>query len=364
MFIIVFGKDPKIMANTEEDNLPAPTGGNLIFYQTEDGQTRLQVRLKDETVWLTQKQMAELFQKDVRTINEHIQYFFEEGELQREATIRKFRVVQPEGARSVERELDFYNLDVIISVGYRVKSHRGTQFRIWATQRLREYIIKGFTLDDERLKQSGGGGYFDELLARIRDIRSSEKVFWRKVLEIYATSMDYNPRAEASQQFFATLQNKMHWGAHGQTAAEVIRFRADAAKPNMGLTTWTGSRPRKADVAIAKNYLKLEEIQALNLIVSMYLDFAELQARSRKPMYMRDWIAKLDDFLHISEREILRHAGRVSHEAALSHAEDEFEKWRQRTLAEPSAVEKHFQEAIEQVKQLKAGQVPKRKKKP
>jgi hypothetical protein len=351
------------MANTVKYNLPAPEGGGLIIYQTDDGQTRLQVRLEDESVWLTQKLMAELFQKDVRTINEHIQNIFEESELQRDGTIRKFRIVQLEGARSVEREVDFYNLDVIISVGYRVKSRRGTQFRQWATQRLREYLIKGFTLDDMRLKEDGGGSYFDELLARIRDIRSSEKVFWRKVLEIYATSLDYDPSEEASRLFFATVQNKMHWGAHGQTAAEVIRARADAAKPNMGLTAWTGSRPRKMDVAVAKNYLKVEEIEALNLIVSMYLDFAELQARSQKPMYMRDWIAKLDDFLRISDREILSHAGRVSHEAALSHAEAEFETWRQRTLAEPSLVDKHFQEAIEQMKQLKTGPGPKRKKK-
>jgi hypothetical protein len=348
------------MANTEKENLPAPMGGDLILYQTEDGQTRLQVRLEGETVWLTQKQLAELFQKDVRTVNEHIQNIFEERELASDSVIRKFRIAAADGKFY---ETQHYNLDVIISVGYRVKSHRGTQFRIWATQRLREYIIKGFTMDDERLKQAGGGNYFDELLARIRDIRSSEKAFWRKVLEIYATSIDYDPSAEASRKFFATVQNKMHWGAHGQTAAEVIHARVAAAKPNMGLTAWRGSRPRKADVAVAKNYLKLDEIEALNLIVSMYLDFAELQARSRKPMYMRDWIAKLDDFLRVSDREILSHAGRVSHEAALSHAEGEFEKWRQRALEEPSLVEKHFQEAIEQAKQLKAGQSQKQKKK-
>jgi hypothetical protein len=348
------------MANTEKDDLPSPEGGELILYQTEDRQTRLQVRLKNESVWLTQKLMAELFQKDVRTINEHLRNIFRERELSPDSVIRNFRITAADGK---SYETQHYNLDVIISVGYRVKSHRGTQFRQWATQRLREYIIKGFTLDDERLKQAGGGDYFDELLARIRDIRSSERVFWRKVLEIYATSVDYDPSVEASRQFFATVQNKMHWGAHGQTAAEIIRARADAAKLNMGLTAWTGSHPRKADVAVAKNYLKLEEIEALNLIVSMYLDFAELQARSHKPMSMRGWIAKLDDFLRISEREILSHAGRVSHEAALSHAEAEFETWRQRTLAGPSLVDKHFQEAIEQVKQLKAGQGPKRKKK-
>ena len=320
------------MAHTEKENLPAPAGGDLILYQTEDGQTRLQVRLEGETVWLSLNQMADLFQRDKSVISKHIKNVFEEREFAPDSTVAKFATVQSEGGREVSREIEFYNLDVIISVGYRVKSHRGTQFRIWATQRLREYIIKGFTMDDERLKQAGGGNYFDELLARIRDIRSSEKAFWRKVLEIYAT-------------------------------AEIIHARADAAKPNMGLTSWTGSRPHKADVAVAKNYLTLEEIEALNLIVSMYLDFAELQARSRKPMYMRDWIAKLDDFLRVSERSILSHAGRVTHEAALSHAEAEFEKWRQITLSEPSPVEKHFQDAIEKVKQLKAGQASKRKKK-
>ena len=260
-------------------------------------------------------------------------------------------------------QVEYYNLDVIISVGYRVKSQRGTQFRIWATQRLREYIVKGFTLDDERLKQAGGGNYFDELLARIRDIRSSEKVFWRKVLEIYATSIDYDPGAEASQQFFATVQNKMHWAAHGQTAAEVIARRADAAKPNMGLTSWPGSHPRKEDAAIAKNYLAAEELEALNRIVTAYLEFAELQARNRKAMYMRDWIAKLDDFLRLSEHDILTHAGKVSHEAALAKAEAEYEKFRTLEAAKPSPVEIHFQEAIEQVKRLEAGKDSKRKKK-
>jgi hypothetical protein len=348
------------MANNEKQNLPAPLGGDLILYQTEDGQTRLQVRLEGETVWLTQAQMAELFQTTKQNVSLHIQNIFTEAELREQAVVKESLTT---AADSKNYATKFYNLDVIISVGYRVKSHRGTQFRIWATQRLREYIIKGFTMDDERLKQGGGGNYFDELLTRIRDIRSSEKAFWRKVLEIYATSIDYDPSAAASRQFFATVQNKMHWGAHGQTAAEVIHARADAAKPNIGLTAWTGSRPRKTDVAVAKNYLKLEEIEALNLIVSVYLDFAELQARSRKPMYMRDWIAKLDDFLRVSEREILGHADRVSHEAALSHAESEFEKWRQSKLSEPSPVEIHFQEAIEQVNQLKAGPSPKRKKK-
>ena len=329
-----------------------PNSSEIILYQTEDGRTRIQVRLDNETVWLTQKLMAELFQKDVRTINEHIQNIFEEGELSPNSTIRKFRIVQTEGTRPVSREMDFYNLDVIISVGYRVKSHRGTQFRIWATQRLREYIIKGFTLDDERLKQAGGGNYFDELLARIRDIRSSEKVFWRKVLDIYATSIDYDPNTDISHQFFAIVQNKMHWAAHGHTAAEIIAGRADAEKPNMGLTSWPGAKPTQADSEIAKNYLTMEELDTLNRIVTLYLDFAELQALNRKPMYMKDWIAKLDEFLKVSERNILTHAGSVSHEAAMKKARAEYENFRISLLDEPSPVERHFIEAVKEVKKL------------
>jgi hypothetical protein len=241
---------------------------------------------------------------------------------------------------------------VIISVGYRVKSPRGTQFRIWATQRLREYIVKGFTLDDERLKRGGGGNYFDELLARIRDIRSSEKVFWRKVLDIYATSIDYDARVEASQLFFKTIQNKMHWAAHGHTAAEVIVARADATKPNMGLASWTGDSPRKTDTAIAKNYLGAEELEALNRIVTAYLEFAELQAMGRKPMYMADWISKLDDFLKLSDREILRHAGKISHDDAVAKAELEYERFAGARAALPAPVEKHFEQAIRDVKRL------------
>ena len=243
----------------------------ILIYQTEGGRTRIDVRLEDETVWLSQKLMAELFQKDVRTINEHIKNIYSEGELEPKATIRKFRIVQTEGARQVSRNVDFYNLEVIISIGYRVKSHRGTQFRIWATQRLREYIVKGFTLDDERLKQAGGGNYFDELLARIRDIRSSEKVFWRKVIEIYATSIDYDPATDLSREFFAVVQNKMHWAGHGHTAAEIVVERADANQPNMGLTSWTGTRPSREDTEIAKNYLKHEELDTLNRIVSNHV---------------------------------------------------------------------------------------------
>jgi hypothetical protein len=327
---------------------------SIILYQTEDRETRIQVRLQGETAWLSLNQMAELFQRDKSVISKHIRNVFEEGELARKGTVAKFATVQREGRREVNRDVEFYNLDVIISVGYRVKSHRGTQFRIWATQRLREYLVKGFAMDDERLKEAGGGNYFDELLARIRDIRSSEKAFWRKVLEIYATSIDYDPNMKASQDFFATIQNKMHWAAHGHTAAEIIARRADATKPNMGLTNWPRGRVRKADVVVAKNYLGQDELAALNLIVSLYLDFAELQAHNRKPMYMRDWIAKLDDFLRLSERGILTHAGKISHEAAQAKAEVEYEKYHALGAENPSPVETDFESAVEAVKKLKA----------
>jgi hypothetical protein len=325
---------------------------DLLFYQTEDGRARIEVRFQDETAWLNQKQMAELFQVSVPTVNEHIRNIFREGELRAEPTIRKFRIVQKEGSREVVREVDHFNLDVIISVGYRVKSHRGTQFRIWATQRLREYIIKGFTLDDERLKQAGGGNYFDELLARIRDIRSSEKVFWRKVLDIYATSIDYDPNTDMSREFFAVVQNKMHWATHGHTAAEIISARSDAGRPHMGLTSWTGAKLTLADAEIAKNYLTHEELDTLNRIVSIYLDFAELQALNRKPMYMKGWVAKLDEFLKISERDILTHGGNVSHEQAIEKARIEYEKYRKGVLDEPSPVERHFVEAVKEMKKL------------
>jgi hypothetical protein len=277
----------------------------VLFYQAEDGRTRVEVRFDGETAWLSLGQMAELFQRDKSVISRHIKNLFKEGELTRDAVVANFATTASDGKTY---QVDYYNLDVIISVGYRVKAHRGTQFRIWATQRLREYLIKGFTLDDERLKRGGGGNYFDELLARIRDIRSSEKVFWRKVLEIYATSIDYDPRTESSRRFFATVQNKMHWAAHGHTAAEVIAERADASKPHMGLTSWTGPLPRKADASVAKNYLNAEEVEALNRIVNAYLEFAELQALNRKAMYMADWISKLDDYLRLSERAVLSHA--------------------------------------------------------
>lgn len=338
---------------------PAP-GGEFLFYQTEDGRTRIQVRLDAETVWLSLNQMAELFQRDKSVVSRHISNVFDEGELRQEATVAKSATVQTEGSKQVTREIEFFNLDVIISVGYRVKSQRGTQFRIWATQRLREYIVKGFAMDDERLKRRGGGQYFEELLARIRDIRSSEKEFWRKVLEIYATSIDYDPSVEASQQFFATVQNKMHWAAHGQTAAEVIHARVNAAKPQAGMTNWVGAKPSKSEAVIAKNYLSPEELNVLNRIVVAYLEFAEVQALHRKPMYMRDWIVKLDDFLRLSGRDILKHAGKISHEQAARKAEFEFEKFHRAQLAKPSQVEKDFDAAVKELNKLPA---PSRKKK-
>lgn len=326
--------------------------GEIILFQSEDGQTRIDVRLINETVWLSQKLMAELFQKDVRTINDHIKNIFEDGELQdSDSVIRNFRITAADGKTY---QVEHYSLDVIISVGYRVKSHRGVQFRVWATQQLRDYLVKGFVLNDEKFKQGKSGNYFDLLLARIRDIRSSEKEFWRKVLEIYATSIDYDPRAEASQQFFATVQNKLHWAIHGHTAAELIAARADAARPHMGLTVWPKGQvaPRKADVAVAKNYLSAEELNKLNLIVAAYLDFAALQATNQRPMYMRDWITKLDQFIQLSEREILTHAGKITAEAARAHAEHEYETYRRTLDAQPSPVEVHFDEAVKKAKQL------------
>ena len=327
-------------------------GGDILLYQTEDGQTRVEVHLDGETVWLTQKQMAELFQKDIRTINEHIGNIFEEGELKPDSVIRKFRITASDNKTY---DVLHYNLDVIISVGYRVKSHRGVQFRIWATQRLKEYIIKGFTMDDERLKRGGAGNYFDELLARIRDIRSSEKVFYRKILETYATSIDYDPRTEESHNFFATVQNKMHWAAHGQTAAELIYERADASKPNMGLTNWKSGRIRREDISVAKNYLNQNELETLNRIVSLYLDFAELQAHNRKVMYMKDWIKKLDDFLRISDQEILNHAGKISHEMAVAKAGKQFEQYQQKQIEEISPVERDFEKVISEIGRIEKG---------
>lgn len=321
----------------------------IIIYQTEDGQTKLDVRLEDETVWLTQQQLATLLQTSKQNVGQHLKNIFAEGELDEISVVKKFFTTAADGKKY---KTNHYNLDAIISVGYRVKSHVATRFRQWATRHLREYIIKGFVLDDERLKQAGAGNYFDELLARIRDIRSSEKVFWRKVLDIYATSIDYDPKVETSRHFFAVVQNKMHWATHGHTAAEIVKQRADASQPNMGLTSWSGEKVRKADVSIAKNYLTQEELDTLNRIVTIYLEFAELQALDRKPMYMADWVAKLDDFLKISDRDILTHAGKVSHKEALANAHAEYNKYRQQQLNEPSPVEQHFLEAVNEIKQI------------
>lgn len=318
---------------------------NLLIYQSEDGVTRIETRLENETVWLTQAQMADLFQKGRTTITEHIKHIFEEGELEEEVVCRYFRHTTQHGAiedKTQEREVKYYNLDVIISVGYRVKSHQGTKFRQWATVRLREYIVKGFTMNDELLKQAGGGNYFDELLARIRDIRSSEKVFWRKVLDIYATSIDYDPKTEVSQHFFKTVQNKMHFAAHGNTAAEIIYKRIDADKPNLGLTNFKGEQPNKQEIQIAKNYLTEEELNILNRTVTAYLELAELQALNRKPMYMQDWITRLDDFLRMVGNEVLQHAGAVSHDQAVKKAELEYAKYKEKSKNELSKVEKDF----------------------
>lgn len=329
-------------------NLPN-NAGEIILYQTEDGETRIEARLINESVWLTQAQISALFQRERSVITKHINNIFEEGELPQDSVCANFAHTAADGKTY---QVDYYNLDVIISVGYRVKSHRGTQFRIWATQRLRDYLIKGFAMDDERLKQAGGGNYFDELLARIRDIRSSEKVFWKKVLDIYATSIDYAPNTATSQKFFKIVQNKMHWAAHGHTAAEVIMSRADAAKPNMGLTSFSGKTPKRGDFGVAKNYLNADEIDTLNRIVSLYLEFAELRAKDRRPMYMKDWIAKLDDFLRLSERDILSHAGKISNEIAAEHAHSEFEKFKQNQLSEPSTAEKDFEKSLQTLEKI------------
>ena len=321
--------------------------GQFLLYQTPDGDSQIEVKLQDDTVWLSLDQMAELFQRNKSTISRHIKNVLEDGELQEEATIANFATVQNEGTRKVERVIAYYNLDMIISVGYRVHSYRGVQFRIWATKVLKEYIVKGFAMNDDLLKRAGGGNYFDELLARIRDIRSSEKVFYRKVLEIYALSIDYDPRVEMTQKFFKTIQNKMHYSVHGHTAAEIIYERADAEKDFMGLTTWSGAMPSKPEAEIAKNYLTHEKIKSLNRIVSLYLDFAEMQAEEHHPMYMKDWINILDDFLRISRKDILTHAGKISAKLAKEKADQEYDKFKERTKNNLSPVEIHFLENFE-----------------
>ena len=324
--------------------------GQFLLYQTPDGESKIEVKLQDDTVWLSLDQMAELFQRNKSTISRHIKNVLEEGELDENMVVAKFATTTKHGAiegKTQKHLVSYYNLDMIISVGYRVHSYRGVQFRIWATKVLKEYIVKGFALNDDLLKRAGGGNYFDELLARIRDIRSSEKVFYRKVLEIYALSIDYDPRVEMTQKFFKTVQNKMHYSVHGHTAAEIIYERADAQKDFMGLTTWSGAMPTKPEAEIAKNYLTQAEIKSLNRIVSLYLDFAEMQAEEHRPMYMKDWINILDDFLRISRKDILTHAGKISAKLAKEKADTEYDKFKERTKNDLSPVEIHFLENFE-----------------
>lgn len=316
---------------------------NIIIYQSEDGKTHLEVRLENETLWLTQQQMADLYQTSRTNIVEHIKHIYEEGELDETSTCRKFRQVRTEGNRQVEREMPFYSLDMIISLGYRVKSIIATNFRRWATERLKEYIVKGFTMDDERLKQMGGGNYWKELLDRIRDIRSSEKVMYRQVLDIYATAVDYDPRSSFSIEFFKIVQNKLHFAAHGHTAAEVIYERADAEQPFMGLKTFKGDHPTLRDARIAKNYLKEDELKVLNNLVSGYFDFAEIQAIKHRPMYMADYIQQLDNILSSTGEPLLTDSGSISHAQAMDKAETEYRQFQVRTLA---PVEKAYLETI------------------
>ena len=339
------------------DELPETGAGEFLLYQAEDGTARVECRFQNETIWLTQALMAELFQKDVRTINEHLVNIYEEGEVSREATIRKFRIVRLEGAREVVREVEHYNLDAILAVGYRVRSPRGTQFRQWATARLSEYLVKGFVLDDERLKNPPGPGvpdYFSQVVERIRDIRASERRMYLRVREILALAADYDPKDEETAVFFQTAQNKLHFAVTGKTAPELIATRADAGRANMGLTSWKGAAVRKGDVTVAKNYLGEEEITALNRIVTMFLDYAEDQAERRKQIFLRDWREKLDEFLRFNERDVLPDAGRVSREEADRKAHAEYETFaaQQRALAEQAGEEAAMKALEASVKKL------------
>ena len=325
---------------------------NVVFYQTEEGTARIQVRLHDGTAWLNQRMMAELYQVAVQTINEHVLNIYNDRELFPEATIRKFRIVQTEGNRQIERLLDFYNLDIILAVGYRVRSNRGAQFRRWATERLREFLVKGFVLDDERLKEgrSTGADYFDELLERVRDIRASEKRFYQKVRDIYTLSIDYDPKTESAKEFFQIMQNKIHWATTGHTAAELIAERADSSKPNMGLTSWKGAKVRQADIFVAKNYLLHEEIGELNRLVTMWLDYAEDQANRRRPIYMSDWRMRMDDFLQFNQRAILEHSGHISKEEARQRAQEQYEIFSQRQIEDEDALaEQEFEQDVKKL---------------
>ena len=320
-----------------ESTPPVPvTESRILFYQSEDGTSRIEVRLEEGTVWLPQVLIAELYQTTKQNISLHIRNIFDEGELQPEATVKEYLTVQHEGSRAVQRRVGYYNLDMILAIGYRVRSHRGTQFRVWATERLREYLVKGFVLDDIRLKEgrSIGADYFDELLERIRDIRASEKRFYQKIRDIYRLAIDYDPKADTTLAFFKTVQNKLHWAITGHTAAELIAERVDARKPNMGLTSWKGVKVRKGDVTVAKNYLNEDEIRNLNRIITMYLDYAEVQAERKQPIYMKDWVQKLDAFLQFNEREILTGSGQVSMEVAKKLALEEYAKFSRRRLKE------------------------------
>jgi len=335
--------------NDEGDNFQK---GELLIYQTEDGKTKIDAFFEDDTIWLNQKQIAQLYQKGVNTINEHIKHIYEEGELDYQATIRKFRIVQNEGNREVSREIDYYNLNMILAIGYRVRSHRGNQFRRWASEVLTEYMQKGFVMNDDRLKspKKFGADYFDELLERIRDIRASEKRFYQKVQDIYSLSVDYDPKVDLTREFFATVQNKLHYSVHGRTSAELIVERADASKDNMGLLTYEGSKVRKSDVTIAKNYLNEEEITALNRIVTMYLDYAEDMARQQIPMYMKDWVEALDNFLKFNRRELLTHAGKISRELAEKKAHEQYEIYNQHRIKQADEV---AADGIDELEKLK-----------
>jgi hypothetical protein len=333
--------------------VPEPvTRSQILFYQSENGSSRIEVRLDEETVWLTQALIAELYQTSIPNINIHIRNIFKDGECTPASTVKEYLIVQTEGSRKVQRSIDYYNLDMILAIGYRVRSHRGTQFRRWATERLREYLIKGFVLDDERLKDGRmiGADYFDELLERIRDIRASEKRFYRKIRDIYTLAIDYDPHAETTLEFFQIIQNKLHWAITGHTAAEIIAARADASQPNMGLTTWKGAKVRKGDVTVAKNYLNEAEIRQLNRIITMYLDYAEMQAEQKQPVYMKEWKEKLDAFLKFNEQEILDDKGTVSMEIAQALALEEYETFSGRRIAEESTgPDTEFELAVKQI---------------
>ncbi len=327
----------------------SPPLGQFILFETDEGQTKVECRFETETLWLTQNLIAELYQKSVPTINEHLSNIYSEGELEQNATIRNFRIVRKEGTRDVARDVAHYNLEAILAVGYRVRSKQGTKFRQWATRTLQEYLTKGFVMDDERLKNPDNMQYFDELLNRIRDIRSSEKIFWRKVCDIYATSIDYDGKAQTSVDFFAKVQNKMHWAAHGNTAAELVFKRIDADKPHLGLTSFAGTEPTRKEVVTGKNYLDEKELDTLNRLVNYYLEFAELQARNGKLMKMADWASKLDDFLRLSDYEVLNHAGNISQAQATEKAKQEYDKYRRVIDAQPSKVDLDLANALKQL---------------